>query len=307
MSGRPCNPLRTSSWHMREIGAGRCLDAGQAAHDVPAGEPQPAADHEHEPARTRRRQRSAPCDVAVEDRAEDRRGRCGRSQVPSRGSARSSRARWPARASRRSPSRARPAGRLERAGSTGGCPCGSARRGPGRSQVSTKSAIARNASTAPASSSAHGCPVAAARSASSGQSRGVGSSTDTCVQVTSRAWMRARISPISNANARDTGSSGTCVSLDPPVHEHLGIGGDRLRHRDAGRERGLLEAEHVVVPERPVTIEVELLHRERSLVGVEPVHAVGGLALHPGHRSQRRCPDDRDSSDDRDPGSRPEP
>ena len=36
-----------------------------------SGEAQPAADHVHETAWTRRRQRSARCDVAVEDRAED--------------------------------------------------------------------------------------------------------------------------------------------------------------------------------------------------------------------------------------------
>jgi len=39
--------------------------------------------------------------------------------------------------------------------------------GPGRSQVSTNWAIARNVSKWEASSSAHGCPVAAARSRSS--------------------------------------------------------------------------------------------------------------------------------------------
>ena len=36
----------------REVGAGAGLDTGEAAEDVPPREPQPAADHEHEPART---------------------------------------------------------------------------------------------------------------------------------------------------------------------------------------------------------------------------------------------------------------
>jgi hypothetical protein len=81
---------------------------------------------------------------------------------------------------------------------------------------------------------------------------------------------------------------GQLVSLDPPpVHQHLGIGADRFRHRDAGCERGLLESEHVVVVERPVTNDVERLHSERSSACVESVHAVGGFALHPCHRSQR--------------------
>jgi len=70
------------------------------------------------------------------------------------------------------------------------------------------------------------------------------------------------------------------------MHEHLGIGGDRLGHRDAGRERRALETEHIVVPERPATIEAALLHRERPLLGVEPVHAAGRLALHARHWPQ---------------------
>src|SRR5436190_24258989 len=67
------------------------------------------------------------------------------------------------------------------------------------------------------------------------------------------------------------------------MHEHLGIGGGRLGHRDAGRERRALETENSVVSERPVTSEAELLHRERLLLGVEPVHAAGRLALHARH------------------------
>src|SRR5579864_6740392 len=69
--GEAAQPVAHLLMAHREIGTGRRLDAGQAAHDVPAREPQPALDHEHEPARTRRWQRAAPCDVAVEDRAED--------------------------------------------------------------------------------------------------------------------------------------------------------------------------------------------------------------------------------------------
>ncbi len=103
--------------------------------------------------------------------------------------------------------------------------------GPGRSQVSTKWAIARNVSTWEASSSAHGCPVAVARSASSGQSREVGPSFGTWVHSTSSAWMRARISPTSNPYAADTGASGTfspsthrCTSVCRPAEIGSGIG-----------------------------------------------------------------------------------
>src|SRR3954454_9233171 len=71
------------------------------------------------------------------------------------------------------------------------------------------------------------------------------------------------------------------------MHEHLGIGGDRLGHRDAGRERRALESENIVVPERQATFEAALLHRERPLLGVEPVHAAGRLALHARHWPQR--------------------
>src|SRR3954453_14952685 len=70
------------------------------------------------------------------------------------------------------------------------------------------------------------------------------------------------------------------------MHEHLGIGGDRVGHREAGRERRPLETEHIVVPERPATIEAALLHRERPLLGVEPVDPAGPLPLHRRHWPQ---------------------
>src|SRR3954453_20991539 len=54
-----------------ETGTVRGLDPGDVAHDVSTRKPEPSADNEHEPTRTRRRQRPASCDVAVEDRAED--------------------------------------------------------------------------------------------------------------------------------------------------------------------------------------------------------------------------------------------
>ena len=61
------------------------------------------------------------------------------------------------------------------------------------------------------------------------------------------------------------GFLGHGVCLDPSMHDHLGIGGDRLRHRNPRRERGQLEPEDVVVPERRVTIEHQRLHSERSV------------------------------------------
>src|SRR5262245_34511756 len=70
------------------------------------------------------------------------------------------------------------------------------------------------------------------------------------------------------------------------MHEHLGIGGDWLGHRDAGRERRALETENIVVTERPATFLAELLHRERPLLGVEPVDAARRLALHARHWPQ---------------------
>src|SRR4051794_37071935 len=89
MSGSPSKEQRLELWKstehvgeaayavahglMREceVGAGAGLDTGEAAKDVPPRETQPAADHVHEPAGTRRRKRSAPGDIAVENRAED--------------------------------------------------------------------------------------------------------------------------------------------------------------------------------------------------------------------------------------------
>src|SRR4051794_36644972 len=77
------------------------------------------------------------------------------------------------------------------------------------------------------------------------------------------------------------------LAVDPTVHEHLRISGDRLGHRDAGGERGLLQAEDVVVPRRPGAIPVQLLHREGPSIGVETIGPVRRLAGHPGHRSER--------------------
>ena len=83
-AGRPtrCAPPRGTA-RGRDL---RRLDAGEEPQ-CSGAPPQPTAHHEHEPVRTRRRHRSAPGDVAVEDRTEDGEVDVVESQFPSRGSA----------------------------------------------------------------------------------------------------------------------------------------------------------------------------------------------------------------------------
>ena len=161
--------------------------------------------------------------------------------------------------------------------------------GPGRSQVSTKSGdrekrldVRRRARRPTAVRS----PPPARRARASPVASGPRSST--WVHSTSRAWMRARISPISNANAAGTGASGTfspsthrCTSTSGSAEIGSGIGMPAANAACSNRKTSSASVGPAAVDE------VELLHRERSLVGVEPVHPVGALAVHPSHRPQR--------------------
>ena len=159
--------------------------------------------------------------------------------------------------------------------------------GPGRSQVSTKWAIARNVSTWDASSSAHGCPVAAARSASSASPAASGPRSTRrstrrrargCARGSRRSGTRTPPTPVLRA-----------ASLPRPIGGRACRGcRDRLWHRDAGGEGRPLEPEHVLDAVSPAAVdEVQLLHRERPLVGVEPVHPVGEPAMDADHRPDR--------------------
>jgi hypothetical protein len=80
-------------------------------------------------------------------------------------------------------------------------------------------------------------------------------------------------------------SLGQLLGFHPAMYHHGGSRRYRLRHRDARVERSLLQAEHVVEPVLPAAIDVELLHRERPLVGVEPIHTIRRLAGHARHGS----------------------
>ena len=97
-------------------------------------------------------------------------------------------------------------------------------------------------------------------------------------------------SPISNAYAAGTPPSGTVSPSHRSVNERVVAGRDRLWHRDARREGRPLKPEHVLDAIGPAAVdEIQLLHRERPLVGVEPVHPVGEPAVDTDHRPDRRA------------------
>ena len=160
--------------------------------------------------------------------------------------------------------------------------------GPGRSQVSTNersrgtSRRGRRVRRPTAGRSPPPARRARASPVTSGSSINTGSTRRRargCAQGSHRSRMRTPATPVLRA-----------PSLPRPTGGRAEVAGrDRLWHRDAGGEGGPLEPEHVLDGVGPAAVgEIHLLHRERPLVVVEPVHPVGEPAVDADHRPGRR-------------------